>query len=90
LAEITDDRDLTLLVIEVDAGHAVHWMSPQDASEELAASIGESKGLSHPGGTQALFVSGQIRFLPKSIKPAVLRAAISIAGDDDKVASAAH
>ena len=88
LAEITDDHDLTVMVMEVDAEHAVHWMSPTDASERLILSFAEARRLSHPGGAQAAFVSGQIRFVSKDIKPATLRAVISVAGEDDELARA--
>ena len=86
LAEITDSHDLTLLVMEVDTGHAVHWMSPTDASEQLVQSFASAGKLSHPAGAQAMFVSGQIRFLEKYTRLATLRAFISIAGADDNTA----
>jgi prepilin-type processing-associated H-X9-DG protein len=90
LAEITDDPGLTLMVIEVDAEHAVHWMSPTDATERSILGFGESRRLPHPGGTQAAFVDGRVSFLGKEIKPATLRAAISVAGNDDEAASEIH
>jgi len=86
LAEIADRHDHTLMVIEVPDEHAVHWMSPHDASEELiltAADMGP-----HPNGAQAVFVSGRVMFLSSNTKPAVLRALISIAGNDDDIAQA--
>ncbi len=86
LAEITDSTAATLMVFEVDPEHAVHWMSPEDATESQVVSFASAKPLAHPGGTQALFADGSIRFLPESIKPAVLRALISAAGGDDDLA----
>jgi len=86
LAEITDDHGLTLMVIEVDAEHAAHWMSPTDATERSILSFGEARRLPHPGGTQAVFADGHVRFLGKNIKPATLRAAISVAGNDNDAA----
>jgi prepilin-type processing-associated H-X9-DG protein len=86
LAEISDQHDLTLMVMEVDPGRAIHWMSPQDASQQVVLSFAEAKPLSHPGGTQALFADGSIRFLPQSIQPVALRAFITIAGNDDDAA----
>lgn len=85
-AEITDKTSLTLMVIEVPDEHADHWMSPNDASEELiltAADMGP-----HPNGAQVVFVSGRVMFLSSGTKPAVLRALISIAGNDDDIAQA--
>jgi prepilin-type processing-associated H-X9-DG protein len=86
MGDITDDRGLTLLVIEMDSKQAVHWMSPQDATEQQVLSFAEAKPTAHPGGAQALLADGSVRFLPASIKPAVLRAMISIAGGDDEAA----
>ncbi len=86
LAEITDDHSLTLVVMDVAEEHAVHWMSPTDASEPVALSFAAAKRPSHPGGTQGLFADGTVNFLQKSTKLAALRAMISIAGDDDQVA----
>jgi prepilin-type processing-associated H-X9-DG protein len=84
--EIADDKGLTMLVIEVDPEHAVHWMSPEDATEAQVVSFASAKPLAHPGGTHAAFADGSIRFLPESIQqPAVLRALISVAGGDDDV-----
>jgi prepilin-type processing-associated H-X9-DG protein len=86
LAEITDKHDLTLLVFEVDTEHAVHWMSPTDASDRLIVSFGESRHLDHPGGTQAAFVDGRVGYIGKQTKAAVLAALISAAGNDDELA----
>jgi prepilin-type processing-associated H-X9-DG protein len=85
-AEITDDHSLTLVVMDVAEEHAVHWMSPTDASEPVVLSFASAKLLSHPGGTQGLFADGSVNFLQKSSKPAALRAMISVAGDDDQAA----
>jgi len=85
LAEVTDKHDLTLLVFEADAEHAVHWMSPTDASDRLILTFGEARQ-SHPGGTQAAFLSGRVSFIGKQTKPAALAALITAAGNDDEVA----
>jgi hypothetical protein len=84
LADITDSKDLTLMVLEVPEEHAVHWMEPRDADEALLSKlrIGES---AHPSGTDAVCVSGAVRFLADDSSPAQLRALISIAGDDDEI-----
>lgn len=84
--EISDKRDSTLIVIEVDAGRAVHWMSPSDASERVVVSIAEAKPLPHVTGTHGLFATGSTRFLTQETKPEALRAMISIAGNDDAAA----
>lgn len=86
LSEITDAPDLTLMVMEVDSEHCVPWMSPQDVSDEWIVNIEAVKTLPHPGGAQAVCVSGAVRFLQSSTKAAALRALISIDGHDDAVA----
>jgi type II secretory pathway pseudopilin PulG len=83
MAEITDNRDTTLMVIEVDAGRAVHWMSPADASERVVLNFGQAKPQSHVTGTHGLFATGRVQFLSQETKPQSLRAMISIAGNDD-------
>ena len=42
LSEITDGTANTLMVIEADLEHAVHWMSPMDADESLIMAISET------------------------------------------------
>jgi prepilin-type processing-associated H-X9-DG protein len=69
--------------MEVDFEHAVHWMSPTDASEQQVVNFAVAGTLSHPGGAQALFGDGSVRFLGQEVKPDVLRALISAAGGDD-------
>lgn len=85
-SEITDDRDLTLMVVEVDAAHAVHWMSPSDADEQTILSLTTAAKLPHPGCFQALYADGSPRFLSAKTKATTLRALISIAGQDNEVA----
>ena len=86
MAEIKDDQFQTLMVIEVDAQRAVHWMSPQDADVKLVASFGKVAELSHPGGAQALCANGAVRFLRADSDPAALRALTTVAGGDDEIA----
>jgi prepilin-type processing-associated H-X9-DG protein len=82
LSDITDDRSQTLLVIEVDTEHAVPWMSPVDADEQLVLSLGPKSKLAHAGGMNAVFVDGSGQFLPDDLPAADRRALISIAGND--------
>ncbi len=62
LSEITDDPDLTLMVVEVDSQQGVHWMSPTDASEQWILNLGTMAELPHPGGVQAVCVGGRGSF----------------------------
>lgn len=86
LSEITDGPGSTLVVVEVDAEHAVHWMSPMDADEHLILNLSTAKKLPHPGVFQTLLADASTRALSADIKPAILRALISIAGQDDETA----
>lgn len=88
LSDVKDDHDLTLIVVEMDAGHSVHWMSPQDASEEKILDLASLKdGLPHSGYVNAGCASGnRSMILRKGTQPAVIRALISIDGRDDAVA----
>jgi hypothetical protein len=88
LLEITDDRDLTLMVIEVAAERAVHWMSPTDAGESEIVNLGTVTKLPHRSVAQAVTASGSVLLVGANSKPDKLRALISIAGNDDVIAGA--
>ncbi len=90
LSDITDSKDLTLMVVEVPEKHAVHWMSPNDAGDALVSKLSKTDKRSHPNGAMAAFVSGRIAFLNSNTPLAILQAFMSIAGNDDAVAEAAR
>ena len=87
LAEITDPRELTLMVIESGEENAVPWMAPIDADESLVMSLGPTTKLHHAGGTNGCFVDGSVKFLKAQTPAAVRRAWISISGNDDQDAN---
>lgn len=80
--EITDDHGQTLMIIEAHQDHAVHWMSPMDASEEMVLGIGPASKLDHRKVMYAAFADGHIQSLNRDIPVATRRALISIAGND--------
>jgi prepilin-type processing-associated H-X9-DG protein len=82
LSEITDRRAETLMVIEVDSEHAVHWMAPRDADETLFLTFGPKSKQPHSGGMHAAFVDGTVRFLSANLPADLRRALISIAGKE--------
>jgi hypothetical protein len=61
-------------------------MSPLDASESTIMEALNAKILPHQGALQAVCADGSVRALGKELKPATLRALVSIAGGDDKAA----
>lgn len=82
LSEITDNRAETLMVIELDSEHAVHWMAPRDADESLILALGPKSKLAHSGGVHAACVDGTVRFLNADLPAELRRALISIAGKE--------
>jgi hypothetical protein len=88
-ADITDNHDLTIMVLEVPEHHAVHWMAPRDLDDDLLASLSRADTHAHPNGVMTLRVSGRMMFLSEKTPPHVVRALLSIAGNDDQVAQAA-
>jgi type II secretory pathway pseudopilin PulG len=82
LSEITDNHAQTLMVVEVELDHSVPWMAPRDADEAMFLAFGPESKLGHPGGTQAAFVDGTVRFLVANMEPKIRRALISIAGKE--------
>jgi prepilin-type processing-associated H-X9-DG protein len=91
LSDITDDASQTLMVIEVYEEHAVPWMSPVDADEKVALGIaGPKSRTAHPGGGNAAFVDGSVRFLKDDMPATQCLAMISIAGNDKAAAEGAE
>jgi prepilin-type processing-associated H-X9-DG protein len=82
LSEVTDGTRETLMVIEVDSEHAVPWMAPLDADEQVVMGIGPNSNLAHPGGFQTAFADGSAHFLSTETTAAQRHALISIAGGD--------
>lgn len=78
LSEVAREQGKTLIVIEVDSKHAVPWMAPQDADEELLLSLRPNTGLPHADGMHAAFVDGSVYFLSSELSPAERQALIPI------------
>lgn len=82
-AEITDGERNTIIVVEVDESHAVHWMEPVDADEGVVLGLGPNSTLAHEGGFNAAMADGSVHFLGAGTAAEVRRALISIAGGDN-------
>ena len=77
MADVRDGTSNTIVAIEV-AVSGIHWMEPRDMTvEEAVAYITDpaanGQRRAHPGGVNALFADGSVRFIPESIDPQVLR-----------------
>jgi hypothetical protein len=82
IAEITDNKNETLMVVEVSEKYAVHWMSPTDATEEMIVDRQTETKFSHANGSLAAFVDGHTGFLSKNTPANIIRALISISGGE--------
>ncbi|WP_435020937.1 DUF1559 domain-containing protein [Tundrisphaera sp. TA3] len=82
MEEITDGTGSTLMVIEAGEEHAAPWPAPVDAGERLILGLGSDAKLRHPGGSNALFADGSVRFLKATVPTEVRRAWISVAGGE--------
>jgi prepilin-type processing-associated H-X9-DG protein len=68
LRDITDGTSNTILVAE--GKQPVPWTKPDDIP---IASITTSLGSGHPGGVNAVFLDGSVKFLKTTLNPAVLQ-----------------
>jgi type II secretory pathway pseudopilin PulG len=82
LGEFRDGTSNTALVVEVDAAHAVPWMAPNDADESLLLKLA-AISTDHPGGRNVAVADGSIRFIKTTVKAAVWKAWLTIAGAEE-------
>jgi type II secretory pathway pseudopilin PulG len=85
LDELSDGTSRTIVLMEFPSDQAVHWMSPSDASEAMVLGLGDWKRPPHPNITMAVFADGHTQSLSRELKLDVLRALITIAGNDNKI-----
>ena len=79
--DVTDGLSNTLMVVE--AKDAVIWTKPDDLKfDPLAAPSLYGASSNHPGGFNALFGDGSVRFIKVSINPEVMKALITRNGGE--------
>lgn len=79
--DVIDGTSNTIIVVEANADRAVIWSKPDDLKfdpQQPLAGLGDLR----PGGFQALIMDGSTRFIAKTIDPDVLRALITIGGNE--------
>ena len=85
LSEIDDGTHFTIIVVDVDAPNAVHWMSPRDASEALVLRMLKSRRRQHSRMFQVVFVDGSVRYIGREFDRSALRALMTATGHEDEV-----
>lgn len=86
LEEITDNRSLTLAVIEAGDEDAVPWMAPIDAGAIATMKLDGGAKLHHARGTNAALADSSVRFLKADTPTPMRQALLSISGNDDAAA----
>jgi len=81
LAEIANGASNTIMALEVDPARAVPWTKPDDWQFNAAKPLA-GLGKAHPGGFNALFADGSVRFISVTVDAKVFRAMLTITGDD--------
>jgi prepilin-type processing-associated H-X9-DG protein len=79
--EITDGLSNTIMVVEADADRAVEWTRPDDLDYDPARPLA-GFGAIRPGGFNALFADGSVRFISSNVDRVVLRALMTYAGGE--------
>ncbi len=82
LRDITDGTSNTIIAIDAGDDHAVIWSKPDDWEFDPEPGI-EGVFKSHaPGGINAIFADGSVRYLQETIAPTTLRALLTRNGGE--------
>ena len=77
--DVTDGSSNTILAVE--AQREVPWTKPEDIPFDPELPLPQIGGFT-PDGTNVLFGDGSVRYIKKTINPAVLKALITRAGGE--------
>ena len=80
LMSITDGTSNTIAIVE--AADAVIWTKPDDVVFDPEKPLPKFGGMGFPGGFNAGFCDGSVRFIKNSVNPDVLKALITKAGGE--------
>ena len=80
MTEIVDGLSNTVMIFETEPSKSVHWMCPEDASEDMFVAAGPKSKTAHTGGRFAGMADGSVRFLSLSVPEDQLRGLASIDG----------
>jgi prepilin-type processing-associated H-X9-DG protein len=81
IQQVTDGTSNSIMVVE--AAKAVPWTKPDDVAFDAAAIPSlYGAGSNHPGGFNAVFGDGSVRFIKTSISVNVFKALVTIAGGE--------
>lgn len=83
LSDVQDGPEHTIGLVEVDAEHAVHWMSPEDITPDEVVQIAANGKANHEGVLLVGFLDGHLRTLDVEIDPKVLSGLLTISGGED-------
>ena len=85
VAEITDGRATTALIIEAGEDDAVPWMAPLDGGEAFLMKFGPTTRVNHSKVANVALLDGNVRFLGDYASSDQRRALATIAGGDDEI-----
>ena len=80
--DFTDGLDQTVMVIDVEAKDAVHWMSPHDTDGDYLLELGKKSKLSHQSGISVVFADGRATIVEKNTPQDQLHGLSTIANAD--------
>lgn len=82
LKDVVDGLNNTAMVFETEPSKAVHWMCPEDASEDVFVAADPKSKTAHQHGRNACMADGSVQFLSLNISKNVLRGLATIDGHE--------